>query len=179
MLVCVISDFIRSPLNGQVPCDKETLHACLLRQTFGFDVQKDKVTVLSSTIDYIRHLTSSLENKAASPLVRLSEQQLPADRPSTNITAEELAGGASSSISITGPVIVEIEPALATTGNETRSSTSTTLVIRVEAQNHSRSLVHLLNVLHDGFGLQLSNLDYRCVNDRFHATITIEVCSQL
>lgn len=150
--------------------------------TFDFDVQKDKVTVLSSTIDYIRHLTSSLENKAATPLVRLSEQQLPADRPSTTITAqlpEELAGGASSSISTTGPVIVEVEPALAATGNETRSSTSTTLVIRVEAQNHSRSLVHLLNILHDGFGLQLTNLDYRCVNDRFYATVTIEVCSQL
>jgi hypothetical protein len=144
-------------------------------------VQKDKVTVLSSTIDYIRHLTSSLENKAAGPLVLLSEQKFPADRPSTNITTQlpdmELAGGASSSISTTGPVIVEIEPALVATGTETSSSTSTTLVIRVEAQNHSRSLVHLLNILHDGFGLQLTNLDYRCVNDRFYATITIEVCS--
>lgn len=145
------------------------------------DVQKDKVTVLSSTIDYIRHLTSSLENKAAGPLALLSEQQrLPADRPSTNTTTqfpEEVAGGASSSISTTGRVVVEVETALAATGNETRSSTSTTLVIRVEAQNHSRSLVHLLNVLHDGFGLQLNNLDYRCVNDRFQATITIEVCA--
>ena len=143
-------------------------------------MQKDKVTVLSSTIDYIRHLTSSLENKAAGPLVLLSEQKVPADRPSTNITTqlpEELAGGASSSISTTGPVIVEIEPAQVATGNETSSSSSTTLVIRVEAQNHSRSLVHLLNILHDGFGLQLTNLDYRCANDRFHATITIEVCS--
>ena len=31
VLVCVISDFIRSPWNGQVPCDRETLHACLMR----------------------------------------------------------------------------------------------------------------------------------------------------
>lgn len=142
------------------------------------DVQKDKVTVLSSTIDYIRHLTSSLESKAAgSPPINLSEQQLHADQPSTNIIAQlpdDLAGGASSSIRTSGPVIVEVEPAAAM-----GSSSSSTLVIKVEAQNHSRSLVHLLNVLHDSFGLQLTNLDYGCVNDRFHATITIEVCAQL
>lgn len=136
--------------------------------------KKDKVSVLTSTIEYIRQLNSrisSLEDReggagAAATTSRAEEEAtVSVDRE------EELAlfsnvdsagAGPSSSSSSGGPVVlVEGSP------------DSETWLIKVQARNYSRSLIQLLNVFQE-LGLEVITVDYGTMNDRFRAKVCIK-----
>lgn len=133
--------------------------------------KKDKVSVLSSTIDYIRQLTLRISN-----LKRVEEE----------VSAPSTSGAATGA----APMTVDREPEEMSTLNEGGPSTSSpvggapavvvegapgddTWVIKVEANNRTRSLIQLLNVLLD-LELGVVNVDYGTRNDRFHATICVK-----
>lgn len=133
--------------------------------------KKDKVSVLTSTIDYIRQL-----NLRISTLKKLEEEamvpatsRLEAEGGSANLDREEElsmfneADRPSSSSPIGGAPAVVVEGA---PGDDT-------WVIKVEANNRSRSLIQLLNVLLE-LELGVVTVDYGSLNGRFHANICVK-----
>ncbi|KAG0582593.1 hypothetical protein KC19_3G072100 [Ceratodon purpureus] len=135
--------------------------------------KKDKVSVLTSTIEYIRQLTSRISNldnreeTAAAPATtsRMEEEaSMSMDREEElQLLSNVDTGGAGPSSSFGGPVAVEIED----------SPDGETWLIKVQANNHTRSLIQLLNVFQE-LGLEIITVDYGATNGRFRANLCIK-----
>lgn len=137
------------------------------------------MSVLSSTIDYIRQLNSRISSlkrveEAAPSTSRMEEGATTAS--DVNMDREEEltmfnsnenndgAGPSSSAAATRGAPVVVVEG----------SPGEDNLVIKVEACNRSRSLIQLLNVLLE-LQLGVVNVDYSCLNGRFRACVSVKV----
>jgi hypothetical protein len=134
--------------------------------------KKDKVSVLTSTIEYIRQLNSQISTlkkveEVGALSSRIEEGTLTAndmDREEELTTSND-AGPSTSEASPIAPVVVVEESS--SPGEDSK------WVIKVEANCHSRSFIQLLNVLLE-LELETVTVNYGRTDGRFHANISVK-----
>lgn len=130
------------------------------------------MSVLSSTIEYIRQLNSQIstlkkveEGGALSSKIEEAHDMV---REEELTTSGNDAGPSTSAASpIAAPVVVVVE-------EESSPGEDTKWAIKVEANCHSRSLIQLLNVLLE-LELETVTVNYGRTHERFHANISVKV----
>lgn len=138
-------------------------------------MQKDKVSVLTSTIDYIRKLVSHIAEleKDTAPGINPKEEvattstlrpDVPSEPPVTATSQAQTAQALGPSRQAGPSPVVNVEQI---------SPRGRTVVIRVEARNNPQTLLQILSVVRD-FGLEVNSLDSDCVNSRLRATVSAE-----
>jgi acetolactate synthase regulatory subunit len=125
-------------------------------------LQKDRVSVLTHTIDYIHQLKTQVTQleKAAGPLLK-QEKGIDYSQPPVSTMSQEFSTLSSSSRS---PIKVAVSP------NEDG------LVINVEASNHTETLVHILSVSRD-LGLEIRSFNSKSINDQVQVAVNVVVCA--
>jgi hypothetical protein len=125
-------------------------------------LQKDRVSVLTHTIDYIHQLKTQVTQleKAAGPLLK-QEKGIDYSQPPASTMSEEFSTLSSSSRS---PIKVAVSP------NEDG------LVINVEASNHTETLVRILSVSRD-LGLEIRSFNSKSINDQVQVAVNVVVCA--
>ncbi|KAH8952820.1 hypothetical protein BDL97_09G105100 [Sphagnum fallax] len=122
--------------------------------------KKDRVSVLTHTIDYIHQLKTQVTQleKAAGPLLK-QEKGIDYSQPPASTMSEEFSTLSSSSRS---PIKVAVSP------NEDG------LVINVEASNHTETLVRILSVSRD-LGLEIRSFNSKSINDQVQVAVNVVV----
>jgi hypothetical protein len=162
-------------------------------------MQKDKVSVLTSTIEYIRELSSAIGAPLQKPLPNKTSAKLTSDNILLSLSEEHkevvveagaggLEGGSSSRSAQFPPVTPQIVAAADTPSSSTQQPPAPDFVLvelacggdafnvnlDVEAFSSAQVLIHLLKVLQN-MNLHLLKIECSCEHARLKATMSVAV----